>query len=189
MWELDHKDGWVLKNWCFQTVLLEKTLKSPLDSKVIKPINPKGNQPWIFIGRTDAEALILWPCDLKTWLIGKDPNAGKGWRREEKGMTEDEVVGWHHWLWDMSLGKLQQLVMNREYWLNTLLQSMESQRVRRDQATELTWKGPVVRGAPNSVTLYTIDTYLLCFVSLRGFRILAGVLLWLKMRTWMNDGP
>ena len=96
MRELNHKEGWALKNWCFQTVMLEKTLESPLDCKEIKSINPKGNQPWIFIGRTDAEALILCPPDVKSQLIGKDSDAGKDWR-QEKGMTEDEIVGWHHW--------------------------------------------------------------------------------------------
>ena len=98
IWELDHKKGWVPKNWCFQTVVLEKTLESLLDSKEIKPANPKGNQPWIFITRNDAEALILWPPDVKSWLIWKDLNAGKDWGQEEKGMTEDEMVGWHHQL-------------------------------------------------------------------------------------------
>ena len=98
MWELDYKEGWEPRNWCFWTVVLEKTLKSPLDSKEIKPVNPKGNQPWILIGRTDAEAPILWPPDVKNWLIGKDPDAGKNWRQEEKGTTEDEMFGWHHWL-------------------------------------------------------------------------------------------
>jgi len=96
MWELDNKKGWRPKNWCLQTVVLEKTLESPLDSKEIKPVNPKGNQPWMFI-RTDVEASILWPPDVKSQLIGKDPDVGKGWR-QEKGMTEDEMVGWHHWL-------------------------------------------------------------------------------------------
>ena len=96
MWGLGHKEGWVLKNWCFWTVVLEKTLESPLDCKVIKPVNPKGNQCWIVIGRTDAEAPKLWPPDEKSQLIGKDPDAGKDWRQEEKGMTEDEMVGWHH---------------------------------------------------------------------------------------------
>ena len=98
MWELDHEKGWALKNWCFWTVILEKTLESPLDCKEIQPVHPKGNQSWIFIARTDAEAEtpILWPPDAKNWLIRKDPDAGKDWRREEKGMTEDEMVGWHH---------------------------------------------------------------------------------------------
>jgi len=100
MWDLDHEEGWVPKNWCFWTVVLEKTLESPLDSMEIKSVNPKGDQSWIFIGRTDveAEAPILWPRDVKNWLTGKDPDAGKDWRQEEKGTTEDEMVGWHHWL-------------------------------------------------------------------------------------------
>ena len=99
MWDLSHKHGWVLKNWCFWTPVLQKTLESPLDSKGIKPVNPKGNQSWIFIARTDAEAEppILWP-NGKSRLIGKDPDARKDWRWEEKGTTEDEMVGWHHWL-------------------------------------------------------------------------------------------
>ena len=98
MWELDHRDGWLPKNWCFWTVVLEKTLESPLDCKEIKPVNSKGNKPWIFIGRTDAEALILWPPDAKSWLIRKFPDAGKDWGQEETGTTEDEMVGWHPWL-------------------------------------------------------------------------------------------
>ena len=98
MWELDHKESWALKNWCFWAVVLEKTLESPLDYNEIQPVNPKGNQSWIFIGRTDAvaEAPILWPPDVKNWLTGKDPDAEKDWRREEKGSTEDDIVGWHH---------------------------------------------------------------------------------------------
>ena len=98
MWELDYKESWVPKNWCFWTVVLEKTLESSLKCKEIKPAHSKRNQSWIFIGRTDAEAEtpILWPPDAKNWLIGKDSDAGKDWRREEKGMTEDEMVGWHH---------------------------------------------------------------------------------------------
>ena len=98
-WELDYKESWAPKNWCFWTggkKALEKTLERPLDCKEIQPVHPKGNQPWIFIGRTDAEAPILWPPDAKNWLIGKDPDAGKDWRQEEKETTEDELVGWHH---------------------------------------------------------------------------------------------
>ena len=100
MWELDYKESWVPKDWCFWTVVLEKTLESPLDCKDIQPIHPKGDQSWVFIGRTDVEAEtpILWPPDAKNWLIGKDPDARKDWRWEEKGTTEDEMVGWHHWL-------------------------------------------------------------------------------------------
>ena len=99
-WELDHKERWVLKNWCFQTVLLETTLESLLDCKEIKPVDSKGNQPWLFIGRTDAgaEAPVFWPLDVKSWLIGKDPVTGKDWGQEEKEMAEDEMVVWHHHL-------------------------------------------------------------------------------------------
>ena len=98
MWELDHKESWALKNWCFWTVVLDKTLESPLDCKEIKPVNPKGNQSWMFIGRTDveAEAPILWPLDAKNRLVGNVPDAGKDWRQEKKGTTEDEMVGCHH---------------------------------------------------------------------------------------------
>ena len=100
MWELDYKESWALKNWCFWTVVLEKTLESLLDCKEIKSVNPKGKQSWIFIGRiyAEAETPIFWPPDGKNWLIGKDPDAGQYWRLEEKWMTEDEMVGWHHQL-------------------------------------------------------------------------------------------
>ena len=100
MWELDYKESWAQKNWCFWTVVLEKTLDSSLDCKAIQPAHPKGDQSWVFIGRTDveAEAPKLWPPDKKSWLTGKDPDAGKDWRWEEKVPTEDEMVGWHHWL-------------------------------------------------------------------------------------------
>ena len=99
-YQLDHKESWAPKNWCFWTVVLEKTLESPLDCKEIQPVNHKGNKSWIFFGRTDAEAEtpILWPPDANNWLLGKDPDAGKDWRQEQKGMTEDEMVGWHHQL-------------------------------------------------------------------------------------------
>ena len=101
IWEWDHKEGWMSKNWCFWTVVLEKTLESPLDCKEIQPVHPKGDQSWVFIGRTDAEAEapILWLPDVKNWLTGKDPDAEKYWRQEEKGTTEDEMVGWHHQLY------------------------------------------------------------------------------------------
>ena len=100
MWELDYKESWMPKNWCFGTVVLEKTLESPLDSKDIQPVNPKGDWSWVFIGGTDVEAEtpVLWLPDMKSWLIWKDLNAGKDWRQEEKRTTEDEMVGWRHWL-------------------------------------------------------------------------------------------
>ena len=99
-WELDRNEGWAFKNWCFKTVVLEKTLKSLLYCKEIKPVNPKGNQSWIFIGRTDAEAEapVLWLLGAKSQRIRKDPDVGKDWRQEEKGMTEDKMTGWQHWL-------------------------------------------------------------------------------------------
>ena len=98
MWELDCEESWALKNWCLWTLVLEKTLESPLDCKEIQPVHPKGDQSWVFIERTDVEAEtpILWPPGAKSWLIWKDPHAGKDWRQEEKGTTEDEMVGWHH---------------------------------------------------------------------------------------------
>ena len=100
IWELDCEESWVLKNWCFWTVVLEKTLESPLVCKEIQPVHPKGDQSWFVFGRNDAEAKtpILWPPHAKSWLIGKDPDAGRDWGQEEKGKTEDEMAGWHHWL-------------------------------------------------------------------------------------------
>ena len=100
MWELDYKESWALKNRCLWTVVLEKTVASPLDCKEIQPVHPKGDQTWVFIGRTAVEAKtpVLWLPDAKSWLIWKDPDAGKDWGQKEKGMTEDETVGWHHWL-------------------------------------------------------------------------------------------
>ena len=109
MWELDYKESWGLKNWCFWTVVLGKTIESPLDSREIQPVNPKGNQPCIFIGRADAEAPVLWPPEAKTQLIGKDPDAGKDWRQEEKEAEEHEMV-------DMSFSKLREMVKDREAW-------------------------------------------------------------------------
>ena len=118
MWELDYKESWAPKNWCFWTVVLEKTLESPLDCKEIQPVHSKGDQSWVFIGRTDVEAEtpVLWPPDAKKWLVGKDPDAGKDWGQEEKGMTEDEMVGWHHQLDGHGFGWTRELVLDREAW-------------------------------------------------------------------------
>ena len=136
MWELDYKESWAPKNWCFWTLVLKKTLESPLDCKEIKHVNPKGNQSWIFFGRTDAEAKVpvLWSPDEKSQLIGKDPDAGKDWRQEEKGTTEDKMVGWHHWL---NGHEFEQILGDGEGQESlALLQSRGSQRIRHDWATE-----------------------------------------------------
>ena len=136
MWELDYKESWVLRNWCFWTVVLEKTRES-LGLQGDPAVNPKGNQSWIFIGRTDAEAEapILWPPDAKNWHIGKDPDAGKDWRQEEKGMTEDEMVGWHHRLDDefepaLWVGDVQGSLVCCSPW---------GRKVRHDWAPEQDW--------------------------------------------------
>ena len=160
--ELDYKESWALKNWCFCTVVLEKTLESPFDCKEIQPIHPKGNQSWIFIARTDTEAetSILWPPDVKSWLIWKDPDAGKDWSWEEKGTTENEMFGWYHW-WH---GVWTWVWVNSRSWWWTgrpgVLPFMGSQRVRHDWVTELNgtengqpgrnWQ--ILRQVPSSMT-------------------------------------
>ena len=135
MWELDYKESWAPKNWCFWTVMLEKTLESPLDCKEIQPAHPKGDQSWVFIGRTDvvAETPILWPPDVKSWFIWKDPDAGKDWGQEEKGTTEDEMIGWQYRLDGHEFGKLQELMMDREAWHAAV------HGVAHDWANELNW--------------------------------------------------
>ena len=135
VWELDHKEGWAPKNWCFWTVVLEKTLESHLDCK-IKPLNPKGNQPWIFIGRTDAEAEvpIFWPSDLKSWLSGKAPDAGKNWGQEERGKQRVRWLDGITDSMDMSLSKLREIVMDREAWCVQFMGS-QSQTCLRNWTT------------------------------------------------------
>ena len=138
MWELDCEESWALKNWCFWMVVLEKTLESPLDCKEIQPVHSKGDQSWVFIGRTDAKAEtpVLWPPNAKSWLIGKDPDAGRDWGQEEKGTTEDKMAGWHHRLnghefgWAPRVGDGQGGLACCNSW---------GHRVRHDWATELNW--------------------------------------------------
>ena len=142
IWELDHKEGWALKNWCFQILVLEKTLESLLDSKEIKAVNPKENQLWICIGRTDADAPTLWQPDVKSQFTGKVPDPGKDWEQEEKGVTENEMFGWHHWLNGYEFEECS----NSWIWANSarqwstgkpgMLQNMGSWRVRHDLGAE-----------------------------------------------------
>ena len=133
MWELDHKEGWALNNWCFWTVVLEKILESPLDCKEIKPVNPKGNQPWIFIESTDGDAPMLWAPDVKSGHTGKDPDAGKDWGQKEKGATEDEMVGWHH---QLDEHEFEQTLGDSVEQRSLACCSSWGRRVRHDSATE-----------------------------------------------------
>ena len=148
MLELDHKESCTLRNWCFWTVMLEETLESPLDYKEIQPVPPKGNQYWIFTGRTDtaAEALILWPPDANNWLIGKDPDAGKDWRREEKG-----TAGWDGWMASPTQWTWVWVNSGSWWWTGNpgVLQSMGSKRVRHDWVTELNWFSPKLPFPPD----------------------------------------
>ena len=136
MWELYYKESWAPKNWCFWTVVLEKTLESPLDCKEIQSVHPKEDQSWTFIERTEAEVLIFWPPDAKNWLSGKDPDAGKVWRLKRKGTTEDEMAGWHHWLdgresqWTLGVGDGQEGLACCDSW---------GRRVGHDWVTDLIW--------------------------------------------------
>ena len=169
-------ESWTIKKaecqriWCFWTVVLEKTLESPLDCKEIQPVHPKENQSWIFIGRTDAEAEtpILWPPDAKNWLIGKDPDAGKDWREKQKGTTEDEMVGWHHWL---NGHEFEQAPGYGEGQGNLACCSPWGRRVRHDWPTELNWLKQLL---PDSYTIHCPykkppSVFLLFFISFSSF--------------------
>ena len=171
MWELDCEESWVLKNWCFWTVALEKTLESPLDCKQIQPVHPKGDQFWVFIGKTDAKAEtpILWPPHAKSWLIGKDLDAGRHWGQEEKGTTEDEMAGWHHrldghefnsgsWWWTMRPGVLRFMGLQSRIRLNDWTDEqivLNSKKREKFQCLQLYPR------TTNSLALYAISFYFL----------------------------
>ena len=140
VWEVDCEESWAQKNWCFWTVLLEKTVESPLNCKEIQPVHPKGYQSWVFIGRTDVEAEtpILWPPNAKKWLIGKDPDAGKDWGQEEKGTTEDEMVGWCHQLDGCGFEWTMWVVRDKEAW-HAAVHEIAKSRIWLSDWTELNW--------------------------------------------------
>ena len=153
MWELDCEESWAPKNWCFWTVVLEKTLESPLDCKEIQPVHPKGDQSWVFTGRTDAEAEtpVLWPSHAKSWLIGKDPDAGKDWGREEKGQQRMRWLDGITDSIDMGLGGLRELVMDRKAWRVAVHEVTKSRRQLSDR-TELLYNGYLCIKASQSIT-------------------------------------
>ena len=140
MWELDYKESWALKNWCFWSVVLEKILESPLDSRKVQPVHPKGNQSLIFIGRTDAKAEtpILWPRHAKSWLIVKDSDAGRYWGQEEKGTTEDEMAGWHHRLDGHEFDSAPEIGDGQGAW-RAVIHGVAKSRTRLSDWTELNW--------------------------------------------------
>ena len=168
MWELDCEEGWTPKNWCFWTVVLEKTLKSPLDCKEIQPVHSEGDQPWDFFGGSDAEAEtpVLWPPHVKSWLIGKDSDAGRDWGQEEKGTTEDEMPGWHHGLdgresgWTPGVGDGQGALACCDLWGRK-----ESDTTERLNWTELNWYlVPFFRTPPPQLFLYHLPFILQVFL-------------------------
>ena len=149
--------SWVPKNWYFWTLVLKKTLESPMDYKEIQPVHPKGNKSWILFRRTEAEAPVLWPPDVKNWLIGKDIDVGKDWRQEENGMTEDEMVGWTWWTWVC--------INSRSWWWTGkpgMLQSMGPQRIRHDWTNELNWDKKKVGLALSDRLLMTLTSIYEC---------------------------
>ena len=178
MWALDYKESWVLKNWCFWTVVLEKTLESLLGCKEIQPVHPKGDKSWVFIGKTDAEAEtpILWPPDVNNWLTGKDSDAGNNWRQEEKGMTEDEIVGWHH---QLNGHEFKQAPRDGEGQGSLACGSPSSSRVSHDWATELNWSQQMICRAckphvGNSFCWFLLwSDYLHCFPAVTGVQTCA----------------
>ena len=168
-------------NWCFWTVVLEKTLESPLDCKEIQPVHSEGDQPWLFFGRNDAKAEtpVLWPPHAKSWLIGKDSDAGRDWGQEEKRTTEDEMAGWHHWLDDVSLSELWELVLDREAW-RAAIHGVEKSRTRLSDWSDLMWKFiynvVLVSGVQWMIQSYIyIHSFFLKFFSHIGFHRILNI--------------
>ena len=166
MWELDCEESWAPKNWCFWTVVLEKTLESPLDSKEIKPVQPKGYQSWVFIGKTEAEAKtpILWPPNAKNWLTGNDPDAGNDWRQEEKGTSEDEMFGWHHWLDGHEFEQAPGDVKDREAW-HAAVHGMKEESGKVDlklniQKTKIMASGPITSWQIEGETVEAVTDFI-----------------------------
>ena len=184
MWELNNKKGWSPKNWFFQTVILEKILESPLDSKEIKPVNSKENQTWIVIGSTDAEAetLILWPPDEKNWLIWKDPDVGKGWGQEEKWVTEDEMIGWHHQLSGHEFEQTQEVVRNREAW-HAPVHGVAKSQTWLSNWTELRLSGSSVHEILQARTLEWVVSFV-SNVWNRTVKMKSLSLIWLLATPW-----
>ena len=204
MWHLDYKESWALKSWCFWNVVLEKTLESPLDCKEIQPVHPKGDQSWVLIGRTDVEAEtpVLWPPDVKSWVTGKDPDSGKDWGQEEKGMTEDEMVGWPHQLdghgfgWTPGVGDGQGGLVccgswgHKESWTELVAQLVKNTPAMQETwGWSLGWEDPLERGkaTQSSIlawrTLWTYSTWVKktrTQLSYCHFSLLLGELGWLQ---------
>jgi len=179
MWELDYKEIWAPKNWCFWTVVFGKTLESPLDCREIQTVYPRGDQSWVFIGRTDfeAETPILWPPDEKSWLIWKDPDAGKDWEQEEKVMTEDEMVWWHHWLnehgfgWTLGVGDGQG---GMACWIHGVA------KFGHDWVNELNWTETVK-------WMHICKMWYITFLDCKSFKICINLLNWcFKLTAWPN---
>ena len=200
VWELDYKESWAPKNWCFWTVVLEKTLDSPLDCKEIQPVHPNGDQSWVFIGRTDVEAEtpVLWPPDAKSWLIWKDPDAGNDWGQEEKGMTEDEMVGWHHQLnghgfeWTLGIGDGQGGLACCSSWGNRESDTTE-QRLNRTEPLESAIFNPVWKVFNHYFFTYSFCIHLSLLFLLLRLHWYEDHMFWLLshrfLRTWVPPPP
>ena len=195
MWELDCEEGWAPKNWCFWTVVLEKTPEGPLNCQEIQPVHPKGNQSWVFIGRTDAEAEtpIVWPPDAKVWLIWKDFDVGRDWGQEEKGTTEDEMAGWHHWFdghesqWTLGVGDGQGGLACFGPW--GCKESDTTEWLNRTELMSVWWQGEVHTVIFSRSYLHTSSRKFLPMYTVSSTHSLSHNIFWIKIRTfdWIQD--